>query len=190
MALIETECPHVQHLRYQEWPQEDEGTSVEFRLIYRGTLPAQPSDGRKSLSSKKHEIRRQFHPQLRTLWHKHIMLKRYLQKTSLTKSLHAPGAEGEQISTLDRIANDFAVSGYRFAPLVNKRFGLACSLDILFLRRDEPGDLIHGGDIDNRIKVLFDALRLPKLEDVQHISTPQPGENPFFCLLEDDNLIT
>jgi hypothetical protein len=47
-----------------------------------------------------------------------------------------------------------------------------------------------GGDIDNRIKVLFDGLRMPE-------HTPELGgvplevdENPFFCLLEDDSLIT
>lgn len=127
---------------------------------------------------------------MKEFWRKHMRLKGYFAKIPHTKSIYAPGAEGEEITGLDVIANDFVVSGYRFLPLVNNRFGLACSLDILFLRRDDPGALIHGGDIDNRIKVLFDALRMPKLEDIQHIGTPQIGENPFFCLLEDDNLIT
>ncbi len=67
---------------------------------------------------------------------------------------------------------------------------LACGLDILFLRRDQPGDLIrHGGDIDNRIKVLFDALRMP--QDAQELTAQKPdeGEDPFFCLLQDDKQI-
>jgi hypothetical protein len=75
--------------------------------------------------------------------------------------------------------------------MVNKQWSLGCALDILFLRRDEPGGVVkHGGDIDNRIKVLFDGLRMPD-------STAELGglpidvdENPFFCLLEDDRLIT
>jgi hypothetical protein len=189
MALAGVGYPQSEHFRYQPWP-EDEGVCVEFRLTYRGNLPAQPSERKEALSVKKHAIRRYFHPQMKELWRKHITLKRYLEKTQHTKSLYAPGAEGEQITAIDITANDFVVSGYRFAPLVNNKFGLACSLDILFLRRDEPGALISGGDIDNRIKVLFDSLRMPKLEDIQYIGTPQAGENPFFCLLEDDNLIT
>ena len=45
------------------------------------------------------------------------------------------------------------------------------------------------GDIDNRLKTLFDSLRMP-----QHDSELPPGckhrGGPFFCLLEDDSLIT
>jgi hypothetical protein len=49
-------------------------------------------------------------------------------------------------------------------PFVRKTGGLTkCALDILFLRRDNPGNLIaSGGDIDNRLKVLFDGLRMPE----------------------------
>jgi len=63
-------------------------------------------------------------------------------------------------------------------------------VDILFLRRDNPGGLIKtGGDIDNRIKVLFDGLRMPDNHN-QVPEPPGPGENPFHCLLENDSLIT
>jgi hypothetical protein len=65
---------------------------------------------------------------------------------------------------------------------------LGCSLDILFLRYDQPGQtLIQSGDIDNRIKTIFDALRIPK--PGEYCGEPQAEENPFFCLLEDDSLI-
>jgi hypothetical protein len=89
------------------------------------------------------------------------------------------------------MANNYSRCGYRFVPLICKAEGLACALDILFLRRDNPGDLIiSGGDIDNRIKTLFDALRMP--QECQELTgfSPEEGENPFFCLLEDDALIT
>jgi hypothetical protein len=36
-----------------------------------------------------------------------------------------------------------------------------CSLQILFLRHDPPGSVIHAGDLDNRVKTLIDALRMP-----------------------------
>jgi hypothetical protein len=36
---------------------------------------------------------------------------------------------------------------------------LLCTLDILFLHPDKPGNL-WTGDVDNRIKALFDSLRI------------------------------
>ena len=49
----------------------------------------------------------------------------------------------------------------------------------------------QAGDIDNRIKVLFDALRVPLNDnEIPSTVTPDFGEDPFYCLLEDDKLIT
>lgn len=48
----------------------------------------------------------------------------------------------------------------------------------------------NGGDIDNRIKVLFDGLRMPKTERELGGFGIDADEDPFFCLLEDDTLIT
>ena len=50
--------------------------------------------------------------------------------------------------------------------------------------------LIFSGDIDARIKTIFDALRMPKNLDEAGGAVPQADENPFFCLLEDDKLIS
>jgi hypothetical protein len=60
------------------------------------------------------------------------------------------------------------------------------------LRPEPPGALItQGGDIDNRLKTLFDALRMPhNLSELPKGSVPDVDQDPFFCLLEDDNLIT
>ena len=56
------------------------------------------------------------------------------------------------------------------------------------LRPELPGQtLIVGGDIDNRLKTLFDALRIPKVGET---AEPQEGGiSPFYCLLQDDSLI-
>lgn len=101
------------------------------------------------------------------------------------------GGQGDPNSTyVETVAKQFDRCGFRFVPLVCNRLDLVCGLDILFLRRENPGDLLSpGGDIDNRIKTLLDALRVPR--DGSEISgTPEAGENPFFCLLEDDCLVT
>jgi hypothetical protein len=82
---------------------------------------------------------------------------------------------------------------FRFAPLVSSVYGwnTVAELDILVLRPSEPGDLFnHGGDIDNRLKTLFDALRIPSEPEIPEIDVGESDENPFFVLLEDDALVT
>ena len=152
---------------------------MQFRLIYQGQLP---SAGRKETRNKeKHLIRKVLHKQLAQLWQCQPVLSRYLAKGTIDES---PG----QKMTPSRIE----MCDFRFLPLLHEYFGaLACALDILFLRRDLPGDLIkYGGDIDNRIKVLFDALRVPQEPYELEGQKPEKGENPFFCLLQDDRQIT
>ena len=84
------------------------------------------------------------------------------------------------------------VGPFRFVPLVSPSLNLICELHIFMLRPESPGALItQGGDIDNRLKTLFDALRMPKKEsELPKDAVVAPDEDPFFCLLEDDNLIT
>lgn len=67
---------------------------------------------------------------------------------------------------------------------------LRCSLDILLLRPEEPQYIYRQGDIDGQLKTLFDALRLPANSQETGGVEPQDDETPFFCLLEDDRLIS
>jgi hypothetical protein len=184
----------VRKWSFQPWPDVAEGDVVEFRLIYRGKLPAQGAGSGQSRIDEKHAIRRQLHRQLRELWHTHTTLRRHTAPTTHTRKLIVPDLrddESQQATMLDWILRDYSKFNYRFVPLVNNKNGIACALDILFLRRDAPGNLIEsGGDIDNRIKVLFDGLRVPQYNSEVDKFTPQEGENPFFVLLEDDKLIT
>jgi hypothetical protein len=92
---------------------------------------------------------------------------------------------------LEHVADDYQRCNGRFVPLVRKNNGFTCSLDILFLRRDGPYSLVaNGGDIDNRLKVLLDGLRMPQQDSELGSYSIDADENPFFCLLEDDSLIT
>jgi len=65
-------------------------------------------------------------------------------------------------------------------------------LDISLLRPEPLGSIItQSGDIDNRLKTLLDALKVPISPGALPASEkPGPEEDPFFCLLEDDSLIT
>lgn len=166
--------PQTEVHKYDPWPDNrEEAREMQFRLIYRGKLPAQSQS--KTRPIEKHQIRKVIHGQLVELWKSHPFLKEII--------------DNKQVETL---ANAYNRCGYRFMPLIGEHFGdLACGLDILFLRRDQPGvSLVRsGGDIDNRIKVLLDALTMPQscngLQD-----PPAHDENPFFCLLQDDSLIS
>ena len=60
------------------------------------------------------------------------------------------------------------------------------------LRPELPGGIVtSGGDIDNRLKTLFDALSVPQqrqqMTDTARLSSTT---DPTFTLLEDDKLIT
>ena len=178
------ELPYKQCIRYEAWPDEEGCIEMQFRLIYEGKLPA---SGAETQRRQKHEIRRAMHRQLLELWRNHPFLKRFAEGR-VPKNF--PDLS-ETVSTMYRMAENFARCGFRFLPLIRNSFGVACSLDILFLRRDEPGQLVRsGGDIDNRIKVLFDALRMPQECAEVRGFHPEADEDPFLCLLEDDRLIT
>jgi hypothetical protein len=156
-----------------DFPVKD---AMEFRLIYGGSLLK--SSQSKARPWEKHQIRLEFHRQLKKLWECHPVFRIY--------------NEGEDRTRLENIAKQY--EGY--VPIVNGGFGMVCDLDILLLRVEPPGYLVMkdakgSGDIDNRLKVLFDALSLPQRGQVP---IPKDGEapdpRPFFVLLQDDGLIT
>ena len=82
-------------------------------------------------------------------------------------------------------------AGFTFVPLVTEEVNVVAELNLVILRPEAPGGLItQGGDIDNRLKTLFDALTMPRHPNaLPHSATPGEDEDPFFCLLEDDNLV-
>jgi hypothetical protein len=156
---------------------------------------------------EKHSVRKYLHPQLAELWQQHPLLReqrtepvmvsrtpsdaeRNPGKLHVTK-WHDPSKMVGAKPFVEHVADNYAKFGFRFVPLVSKENGLTCSLDILFLRRDTPGNLVRsGGDIDNRIKTLLDGLRIPDSRAELGGFDPAQEENPFFCLLDDDRLIT
>ena len=89
------------------------------------------------------------------------------------------------------LATKYSLYGWNFVPLVTEELNLICGLDILFLRPSAPGQLVSGGDLDNRLKTLVDALRIPEANERYAARVPDDAdEKPFYCLLSDDKLIT
>lgn len=168
---------------------------MEFRLLYEGELL--PSGGTNSRAPHKHSIRRVFHPQLRRLWN----IKPNLRELAQRWSLHSPQAAASPAPVVrtdeDRVQIGIGVigakwsrAGYQLVPLVTADMSLRCRLDILLLRPSDRQFVFTQGDIDGQIKTLFDALRLPSNSGEAGGIGPQEDETPFFCLLEDDRLVS
>lgn len=158
---------------------------MQFRLTYQGELL---SNGHQK---HRHEIRKYFHPQLRRLWQTMPSLQGLreppVQLVEINRDLRSPGK-----SRIDALAERFARNGYNFAPLITDDLQVSfCGVEILFLRTGPAGAIVKLGDIDNRIKTLFDSLRIPEgKNELGGYEVPAEGEKPFFCLLQDDSMIT
>lgn len=147
---------------------------MEFRLIYGGLLfGASRTDTR---SEHKNDIRKIFHYQLKHLWKVSPNLKEWIRGDPRVESLRA----------LDYLSKKYKFNGVSLVPLVTEDLGVGVKLDILMLRPDQPGmTLMQSGDVDNRLKTIFDALRMPQIGEQFEAGE----ESPFFCLMQSDSLV-
>ncbi len=177
---------------------------MKFTLVYDDDLPASGNSSKAAYSAI---IRNKLHIQLADLWNRDTILKT-LAHTARTipnpGSGYFVGREpiwspsklsdwNEPIPPLLQGQVDFCASipvqniG-SFIPLVRNSLYLACDLDILFLRHDDDLRILQkGGDLDNRIKTLFDGLKMPKHAEEQ--GGIDLTADPMYVLLQDDALI-
>lgn len=167
-----------------------EGECVEFRLLYSGNELV--SNGS---PAQKQALRRWFHPQLKRLWKSNSQLSRLATGRGISDLPEGGNvgdtntAEAAQAAFFNRVGNLYQHGKFRFVPLVEESLCLRVSIDILFLRRDQHPLIKEGGDIDNRLKTLFDAFRVP--ETTAGLGgIPGDDEDPLFVLLQDDKLIS
>jgi hypothetical protein len=148
------------------------GDEVNFRLTYDGPLKAASQSDTRRID--KHAMRCAFDRQLTELIdNRDVLYEEFTQ---------------EKIGPL---VNAYRHGKFLFLPIVRSDLHLVCDLDILFLRRENPGSLVSGGgDLDNRLKVLFDALRVPQDDNEVRGLVPHDGQSLLVCLTEDDRLIT
>jgi hypothetical protein len=153
---------------------------MHLTLTYDG--PLHSATNKDPRTAEKNSIRRKLHPQLYDSWLTHPALEGKLAAWESAK-------EYQYKDDANTFILAYRVERYGFIPLITTRHHMICELDILFLRREQPGSLIHGGDIDNRLKVLFDALSMPtQTNQLEGLKDSEP--EPFFTLLQDDRLIT
>lgn len=195
MAQQERDGEH--DLKSDPYFDPEEGDGVEFRLTYEGLLLATQKDPLGTQydprADHKRDLRRVFHLQLKRLWEINPYLKHgYPVKFDWNSSSVPKSGVTHGCTIAEYLAPLYKRNAYNCIPLVREELSLICSIEILFLRTDLPGSILKSGDIDNRIKTLFDALRLPKgSQELVGYDNPQDDEKPFYyCLLEDDSLIT
>jgi hypothetical protein len=173
---------------------------MKFTLIYDGMLPA----GKGKRAEYAAKIRNQLHAQLKDLWDNHKLMQ---QLVHVARVYTGPATTRERL--LPMVLPDYSkwplgplqqgmvdltapikVPGCgSYRPIVRESLYLACGIDMLFLRHEEPASLFeHGGDIDNRLKCFFDALTVPNINQAK--AGEAPCADPLCCLLENDNSIS
>src|SRR5260370_24733907 len=94
-------------------PPEDATIAMEFRLIYRGSLPSESRST--SRPKEKHAIRKQLHQQLERYWREHPHLRRFLGAGNVF------GCDiGHPDNLITKLAKQFSRSLHRYVPLARE----------------------------------------------------------------------
>lgn len=152
---------------------------MRFPLSYDGPLPSTGnSSSRRRIAKLPHiwAIRNQVHDQIDRVYNTHPALNAV--NTSQSRA------------AIVLLNNPLLVDGHKFFPIARTELHLRCELDVeLHVNHDLASIVSNAGDLDNRIKTLLDALRMPATaQEVQGYMPPTITE--YCCLLEDDILIS
>lgn len=182
--------------RVRPWPDParlvgDE--AVEIRLEYKGYIPAdKPANDHRS--DLKQQIRLAFSDQLSRKWRDSPQLREHERIAPPHEDLGPALPEGYRWDDGRHRPEDKSLAffqvqmcGFTWVPLVTWHNYLRCELDITF-HGEGHSTVTREGDIDNRIKTLFDALRMP-LRDTEVPGHMQGKGERAYCLLEDDSLM-
>lgn len=154
---------------------------MELTLYYRGELGSNKKPIHKQI------LRRSFHQQLSVLWQQDPwQAERWRWDTE--NKIYQVHKDSKNLENVDIKRS---IGGFTFVPIINQKIFMVADINIQMLRTEPAGTLsAQSGDLDNRVKTLFDALRMPnKAQDLPKGDMPKKNETPFFCLLEDDALI-
>ncbi|MGR3318615.1 MAG: hypothetical protein ACUZ8O_09060 [Candidatus Anammoxibacter sp.] len=137
----------------------------DFTLHYDGNLKSNGDP------THKHSLRKHFHKQLQC----------YLNSQ--------PDAVKRLVENQGN--SDILRRGFKFIPFIRSKNFMVGQVDIFILQPGPLGSIFTGGgDIDNRLKTLFDSLKVPEQDAIPQGEQPSGDEEPFYCVFEDDRLIT
>lgn len=166
---------------------------MRFILKYAGE-DLKSSGNSQSRTEEKQLLRAHWHVQLKEIWDASNVL-RHIDRSKLPE----PVSKQDVWDVGDeKLVSDVPLKGFMyrrklhdswFVPLITPRMEAQCRLAILLGRPTKPGKLIYeGGDIDGRLKTLFDSLAVPK--NVEQVSSGDCSLTEYLCLLGDNSLIT
>ncbi|MEM6451902.1 MAG: hypothetical protein AAF703_16495 [Cyanobacteria bacterium P01_D01_bin.105] len=170
---------------------------MKFRLTYSGSVK---SSGNKPKPENKHELRLAFHEQLAVLWAINPILQGFSQtkfpnlERAITPNYSADLDEAllnnspPKYSYSQLLIKKHKSHDVKWHPLVTVENNLVCELSILMLRPNDQKSVVQGGDVDGRLKTIFDSLSIPKSGDV--LSKFATHNGIFYTLLSDDSLIS
>lgn len=163
---------------------------MKFTLYFDGSVPSGANESR---LKEKHDIREKLHWQLLQLFRVHPALPKIKAGNRDWADWREWRWPFDEAWTEEQAVK--RIGDLHFVPLVRGSLNLTCELDVLFLRKGEPGVMERGTrlDIDNRLLTLFDGLALPNGDNAQNYAIAKTSLNrtaPIFCLLDDDSRIT
>lgn len=144
---------------------------MELTLFYRGEVLSSGNTKGEGLSKRRH---------------KHALRKAFANQLERVRGNPLPLFDfGKLVEKGDK--------KIKYWARVTRANSSLAEVDIFMLRPEPPGSIVQqGGDIDNRLKTILDALRIPTFEELppeEVDAMAQPGKT-FCCVLEDDSLIT
>jgi|ERR1035437_126645 hypothetical protein len=145
---------------------------MQFCLRYTGRLRSNDN------AAGKHAIRSELHAQVKALCSSEAL---------------APTFEANERDVREERGKplfvDHGTKRYRF--LISEYLATVVDLRITLLVPHKIGGVVHnGGDIDNRIKTLLDALRVPAVaSEIPRSDAFDYSGDGMYCLLQDDKLI-
>jgi hypothetical protein len=155
---------------------------MRFHLSFEGSLPStgnhDPNNPRPAKLKAIWAIRDYVHVQLEQLFKTHPALS---------------GRSGASRVLRHALIPPIRVDDHRFFALARSNFNLKCGLKVDLLVNHQPGSVLSKqGDLDNRLKTLFDGLRVPTVtQEIKQFKTREQLEaDDYICLLQDDVLIT
>jgi hypothetical protein len=163
---------------------------LDFTLKHAGPVLSGRSTYAKE---KKSDLRYEFHKQLALLWRVHPYLKTLDPGTFARQP--ARKQRMDDIAPAVHYETDLyyrcLLGGIDYVPIVSYGHRMHCQLAIRLHSRRSPGGIIHqGADLDNRLKVIVDALRMPDPGQDTEGAASDGEEALMFCLLENDDLVT
>lgn len=168
---------------------------MRFRLTYQGELLG--GHGNNSRAAHKHDVRKQLHPQLKRLWETNPILSGLgAQEAQTLESFYKALLLPDVASAGDREPRPFLELlqeredryGIKWVPAITEELYLTCGIEILYLRPGARGGAMQSGDIDSRIKTIFDALGMPRSGG--GLPDEDKGDEPIYTLVKDDSLFS